>query len=416
MAEASSPQTAPAISRLLDPGLLSDPYPFYRMLRTTSPVFPIPIPGHTGPGAWVLTRHEDVHAVLRDSSFSVDRSRAAVVQENLDRVPQALLAEGGGLRSMLLLDPPDHTRLRGLVNKAFTPKRVAALRPRIEAIVAELLDAVEGEGGMDLIGAFAAPLPAIVIAELLGVPSEDHERFKTWSSDLVNAAGLSLAGPGEGFEAALERILAYLREIIAQRRRDPGDDLLSAMIEAQEDRDALTDEELLANSNLLLVAGHETTTNLIGNGLLALLRHRDQLDRLRAEPALLEPAVEELLRFDSPVQATVRVATADVELGGQRIEAGAIVACGIGAANRDPDAFPEPDRLDVARADNHHLSFGFGAHFCLGAPLARLEAKVAFEALLERFPELSLGEEEPRWRPNLFLRGLQELPLHLSGA
>jgi cytochrome P450 len=384
------------------------------MLRSLNPVFRIPIPGHTGPGAWALTRHADVHAVLRDSRFSVDRRGAAVVKENRDRIPPALLAEGGGLRSMLLLDPPDHTRLRGLVNKAFTPKRVSALRPRIEEIVKGLLDRVEGEGGMDLIGAFAAPLPAIVIAELLGVPPEDHERFRIWSSDLVNAAALALGGPGELFETALERILGYLREVIAQRRRDPGDDLLSAMIQAQEDRDALNDEELLANSNLLLVAGHETTTNLIGNGLLALLRHPDQLRRLRADPELLDSAVEELLRYDSPVQATVRVATQEVELLGERVEAGAIVACGIGAANRDPEVFPEPDDLDVARADNHHLSFGFGAHFCLGAPLARLEARVAFEALLERFPELSLAETDLRWRPNLFLRGLAELPLRFS--
>ncbi len=230
----------------------------------------------------------------------------------------------------------------------------------------------------------------------------------------MNAAASALGGPAEPLETALERILGYLREVIAQRRRDPGDDLLSAMIQAQEDRDALNDEELLANSNLLLVAGHETTTNLIGNGLLALLRHPDQLERLRADPELLDCAVEELLRYDAPVQATVRVATEDVELGGEQIEAGAIVACAIGAANRDPEAFPEPDDLDVARADNHHLSLGFGAHFCLGAPLARLEARVAFEALLERFPELSLAETDLRWRPNLFLRGLVELPLRFS--
>lgn len=417
MAEASPVQsTLPDPSLLLDPRLLSDPYPLYRTLRSTQPVLRLPIPGHTGPGAWVLTRHADVHRVLRDAAhFSVDRRRAAVVRENLERLPRALLAEEAGLRSMLLLDPPDHTRLRGLVNKAFTPKRVSALRPRIEQIVAELLDRVVGEGGMDVIGAFAAPLPAIVIAELLGVPAEDHERFKAWSSELVNAAAIALGGSSERFDAALASILGYLRETIQQRRREPRDDLISAMIQAQEDRDALSDAELLANSNLLLVAGHETTTNLIGNGLLALLRHPDQLERLRGEPELIEPAVEELLRYDSPVQATVRVAREDVELSGHHMGAGAMVACGIGAANRDPEAFPEPERLDLSRLDNHHLSFGFGAHFCLGAPLARLEARVAFEALLERFPRLSLVETEPRWRPNLFLRGLAELPIRFAG-
>jgi cytochrome P450 len=266
---------------------------------------------------------------------------------------------------------------------------------------------------MDVIEDFAAPLPAIAIAELLGVPAEDHRQFKQWSSELVS--GLGQANPLETLarvQRALEPLLGYLRGIIAARRREPRDDLISAMIAAQEEeRDALSDAELLATSNLLLVAGHETTTNLIGNGLLALLRHPDELARLRAEPDLLRGTIEELLRYDSPVQATVRVATEDAELGVHKIRPGALVVCGIGAANRDPAAFPDPDRLDVGRAESHHLSFGFGPHFCLGAGLARLEAELGFAALLTRFPGLRLASEAVEFRPNPILRGLRALPV-----
>jgi cytochrome P450 len=409
MAQASP--TPPGANPLLSPELLADPYPLYRMLRSASPVFRVPIPGHAGPGSWILTRYAEVHEALRDARFSVDRRRATLIQENLDRLPRLLLGEEGGLRSMLITDPPDHTRLRGLVSSAFTPRRVQALRPRIEAIVEELLGRVAGRGGMDLIADFAAPLPAIVIAELLGVPAQDHARFKAWSTELVTLVGDAFAGPAPRFESVLERILDYLRGVIAERRREPRDDLISAMIAAQQERDALSDAELLATGNLLLLAGHETTTNLIGNGTLALLRHPDELERLRAQPELLRPGIEELLRYDSPVQATARVAKEDLELGGQGIAAGALVVCGIGAANRDPEVFPEPDRLDVGRPECRHLSFGLGAHFCLGAPLARLEGEIAFRALLERFPHLSRAEGEPRWRRNLFLRGLESLPV-----
>jgi len=413
---AASPES-PAPGGLLgnplqSPGFLANPYALYRMLRQTNPVLRLPVPAHAGAGAFLLLRHADVQAVLRDPAFSVDRRRADVIRENAERVPLDLIGEAGGLRSMLIMDPPDHTRVRGLASKAFTPRRVAELRPRIEAIVDELLAAAAQRGGMDAIEAFAAPLPAIVIAELLGVPAEDHRRFKQWSSELVS--GLGLANPAESLarvQRALVPLLDYLRGIIAARRREPRDDLISAMIAAQQERDALTDAELLATSNLLLVAGHETTTNLIGNGLLALLRHPDELARLRAEPALLRSAIEELLRFDSPVQATVRISAREAELGGQALRPGALVVCGIGAANRDPDAFPDPDRLDVARGENHHLSFGHGAHFCLGAPLARLEAEVAFAALLERFPKLRLATDDVRWRANPILRGLAALPV-----
>jgi cytochrome P450 len=249
-----------------------------------------------------------------------------------------------------------------------------------------------------------------VIAELLGVPAADHKQFKQWSGELVAAGAGDPFGAREAFEGALAKLLDYLRGVIAERRREPRDDLISAMIEAQEERDALSDAELLATSNLLLIAGHETTTNLVGNGTLALLRHPDELARLRAEPGLLRSAIEELLRYDSPVQGTARVAREAIALDRATIPEGALVLAGIGAANRDPAVFADPDRLDVGRRDNHHLSFGFGAHFCLGAPLARLEAEVVFGALLARLPDLALDEASPPvQRRNLILRGLEAL-------
>jgi pimeloyl-[acyl-carrier protein] synthase len=406
-------QAVPPLGAFPPPQVVADPYPFYAALRASNPVFRLPVGEPTGPGAWLLTRHADVHAVLRDTRFSVDRRRARLVRDNLDRLPIGMaLGEEGGLRTMLVMDPPDHTRVRGLVSKAFTPRHVAALRPRIERIVEELLGAAAGHGSMDLIADFAAPLPAIVIAELLGVPAADHRRFKQWSSELVTSVGAgNPVAIRERFEKALGQLVDYLRGVIAERRRAPGDDLISGMIQAQEQRDALTDAELLATSNLLLLAGHETTTNLIGNGTLALLRHPGELERLRAAPSLLPVAIEELLRYDSPVQATVRVATQDVEIGGRRIPAEALVITGIGAANRDPSVFPEPDRLDLAREPNPHLSFGLGVHFCLGAALARLEAELAFGALLEHFPRLELTSEAVSYRANLVLRGLDALPV-----
>jgi cytochrome P450 len=392
--------------------LLANPYPLYAMLRRNNPVFRIPIPGAEGPGQWLLLRHEDAAHALRDPRFSADRRRAALFQQNRALLPPEILGEQGGFRTMLVMDPPDHTRVRGLVSKAFTPRRVASLRPRIEGIVDELLGSVVARGGMDVIADLAAPLPAIVIAELLGVPRGDYQKFKAWSNDLISlAGGMDRDGSLARFRRGLDALLAYLREIISARRREPRDDLISAMIAAQEAHDALSDGELLATSNLLLLAGHETTTNLIGNGLLALLRTPAELERLRGEAGLLRSGIEEMLRYDSPVQVTVRIPIEEIELGGQRIAAGALVVVGIGAANRDPAVFPDPDRFDVARSDNHHLSFGFGSHFCLGAPLARLEAEIAFQALLGRFPGLRLATEKVSYRPNVVLRGLTSLPV-----
>lgn len=392
-------------------GSLENPYPIYSLLRSVHPVLPVPAPGFDGPGVWLLTRYRDVHRVLRDPRFSVDRMKAPLIRENLDRLPPFIRQSAQGLRSLLVMDPPDHTRVRKLVNKAFTPRRIAALRPRIEALVAEELDALGQSDEFDLIHDLAEPLPAIVIAELLGVPPEDHRQFREWSSVLIAAIAARTDDERARAIDAAQKILAYLAEIIAQRRREPRDDLISAMIQAQEESDVLSDEELLATSNLLLLAGHETTTNLIGNGMLSLLREPAQLERLRREPALVERAVEELLRFDGPVQATVRVALEDIEIDDRVIPEGALLLASIGAANRDPDVFTEPDDLDIGRDPNPHLGFGFATHFCMGAPLARLEAQVAFSALLERFPRLSLVDDAPEYRENPILRGLKELVL-----
>jgi cytochrome P450 len=376
-------------------GGLENPFAIYALLRTVRPVMRMPIAGWDGPGVWFLTRHADVEPVLRDPRFSVERLRAPFIRENLERLPAFIQQGAQALRSMLVMDPPDHTRVRKLVNKAFTPRRIAALRQRIVAIVDELLAPVRNE--MDVIDVLAAPLPAIVIAELLGVPPEDHRRFKAWAAEIVAGIGQPNFGRAAGGRGApaIQQLFAYLSEIIAARRAEPRDDLISAMVLAQEEDDALTDAELLATSNLLLIAGHETTTNLIGNGLLA----------------LLPTAIEELLRYDGPVQATLRVPREDVELGGHAIEAGSLLLVGIGAANHDPDVFTDPERLDIGRDPNPHLGFGFGAHFCLGAPLARLEGAVAFRALLERFPRLELATEMPSYRPNPVLRGLTALPV-----
>lgn len=390
-------------------GGLENPFAIYALLRTVRPVMRMPMGAGEGPGVWFLTRHADVESVLRDPRFSADRLRAPFIRDNLERLPPFIQQGAQSMRSMLVMDPPDHTRVRKLVNKAFTPRRIAALRDRIAAIVDELLAPVTD--GMDVIETLAAPLPAIVIAELLGVPPEDHRRFKAWAAEIVATIGRPGLAARAGATPAMQQLFGYLGEIIAARRAEPRDDLISAMVLAQEENDALSDAELLATSNLLLIAGHETTTNLIGNGLLALLREPDQLARLRADLGTLPTAIEELLRYDGPVQATLRVAREDVEVGGQAIAAGALLLVGIGAANHDPDVFAEPERLDIGRDPNPHLAFGFGAHFCLGAPLARLEAEVAFRALLERFPRLELAVESPQYRANPVLRGLVSLPV-----
>ncbi len=385
------------------PEFLADPYPTYHRLRAEDPVHQSPL------GFWVLTRYEDVSAVLRDPRFVKEPLAALIAARFGGQVPR-----GVGL-SMLDRDPPDHTRLRSLVSKAFTPRVVEGLRPRIQQIVDGLIARAQAVGSMDLIEEFAYPIPVNVICEMMGVPIEDHDRFKGWSLDIARGLDSIWLPPDSEIPrrsvAARHAISDYFRELIAARRTTPRGDLLSALIAAEEAGDKLSEEELLATCILILIAGHETTVNLIGNGVLALLRHPGELRRLRETPALITTAVEELLRYDGPVQRTARVASDDATIGGQTIRKGDMVMPFIGAADRDPAQFPEPDRLDLARADNRHIAFGWGIHFCLGAPLARVEGQIAIDTLVRRLPRLELATERPEYRQSLTLRGLKALPV-----
>jgi cytochrome P450 len=376
-----------------------DPYPLYRYLHSAAPV-----QWNDVLGAWTLARYADVMVSLTDARFSADRTYQGE--------PEAL--EGYQLaKSMLVSDPPDHTRMRALVSKAFTPRMIEQLRPRIVSIVDELLDriAAKPDRRFDLIGELAYPLPVLVIAELLGVPAEDREIFEEWSALL--AASLDPLVSSDlmaRVTQARDALHTYLRGIIAERRREPRADLISALVAVEERGDVLSEPELVVMCTLLLIAGHETTVNLIGNGMLALLRHPDQLAQLRDSPQLIGTAIEELLRFDSPVQMTGRIVSAPIELSGQALAAGDWVLLLLGAANRDPAQFPAPDQLDLARSPNPHVAFGRGIHFCLGAPLARIEGQIAIGALIRRFPELSLAGDPIR-RDQITLRGLKSLPV-----
>jgi cytochrome P450 len=384
--------SAPAF--FVDPGMLANPYPLYAMLRASNPVFKLPVPVDVGAGVFLLTRHQDVQPALRDTRLSADRRNGDAIRLNRDRLPKQLTGDDN--ISMLVMDAPDHTRVRGLVNKAFTPRRVMALRPRIQAIADELLAEPTRAQRMELMTDFAAPLPAIVIAELLGVPASDHPKFRTWAADVVSAGSAIASGEGsDRVEASFDALRDYLQAIVAARRLEPRDDLISGLVAAQEDRDALSDTELVATAILLLLAGHETTTNLIGNGTLALLTHPGELARLRAEPELWDSAVEEILRHRGPIHGTKPLyPTEDVTLHGVTLRRGSPTMPLLAAANHDPQTFPEPERFDVARTPNRHLGFGFGAHFCLGAQLARMETRVALRNIVERFPRLRLAVPE----------------------
>ena len=364
-------------------------YPFdkYEELRRKDPVHRL-----RTINAWVLTQYEDTNAVLRDHArFSRDYGGKSAY------------------RSMLDTDPPDHTRLRTLVSKAFTPRSVADLAPRIQQIVDDLLDATEGRDRFDLIDSFAYPLPVIVIAEMLGVPSGDIEVFKSWSNDIALSVEPTVSDEQQRrIDESGEKLYDYFEGIIEQRRREPRDDMITALIAAEDEGDRLTHEELLATLLLLLVAGNETTRNLIGNGTLALMRNPDQLARLRSEPDLLDSAINEMLRYDSPVQLDGRMAVEEIEIGGKRIKPGQRAICLLGAANRDPSVFTNPDVFDIGRQEASHIAFGRGIHYCLGAPLAVLEGRVAFSSLLKRFSSIKLLSE-PEYREQVVLRGVKEL-------
>ena len=417
----------------------ANPYPFYEMLREHDP-----IRWDEELGFWVLTRYVDIDAMYTDDRFS----RAQGLMRGFERLSEAerQIVEPvyhSFSKTVFYADPPYHTHLRGLMNHAFTPRRVERLRPNIQRIVNELLEAAQTEGRtVDLIRDLAYPLPVMVIAELLGLPAGDRDRFKKWSDDLFAILGTVRQKPTHLLERAtqsLKEMTDYVKDLSRKRRVDPQDDLLTALLSVTKEDDAacphphaslsphvtgelvrerhvsstLTEEELVSNINILLSTGHETTTHLIGNGILALLQHPEQMQRLRVQPALLSAAIEEMLRYDNPVQITYRSALEDAEIQGKLIRKGDLVNSILGSANRDPRRFSNPNRFDIAREEGRHLGFGLGIHFCIGAPLVRLEAEIIFETILRRFPDISLTTETLEWQEHPIFRGLKSLPVRL---
>ena len=393
------------------PGMLANPYPMYQALRQFAPIYWSELMD-----SWILTRYEDVDFVLTDPRFSADRGSARnrfaemVKQQQEDFGPFSLA------QTMLTSDPPEHTRLRRLVSKAFTPRAVEDLRPRIQQIVDELLEGVHAGAEFELVSTLAYPLPVIVIAEMLGVPATDREKFKHWSDEIV----ATLGGPTVPQDLiararqAIEELAVYLSDHIADRRQNPRNDLISGLVAAEEQGQVLSEQEIFATAILLLVAGNETTTHLISNSVLSLLRNPDELQKLRDDPSLAANAVDEVLRYDAPVQMALRTAREDIEIGGKTIPRGQQALVLLASANRDPEQFLAPDEFDITRTANHHLAFGFGIHFCLGAALARLEGEIAFRALVRRFRGLELMTETPEYKENIVNRGLRVLPVGFS--
>jgi pimeloyl-[acyl-carrier protein] synthase len=407
-------EPAPAVRRfeLLDAASLDDPYPVYEEMRAVAPVY-----RDRRFLGWILTRYEDVASVLKDPRVSSVRPTADEV------IPTSLASIADRLRElrtfqarwMMYLDPPEHTRLRALVSKSFTASTVSSLRGRIQGLVDDLLAAGSQSGSFDVVRDFARPLPALVIADLIGLPREDRTIFQSWSDGI--AAGMVLSTRGQGaLDGLIEahrcqrELISYFEALIASRRARPKEDLLSGLIAADQDGSRLDDDELIAMCVLLLFGGHETTTHLIGNSVLALLQHPSEYERLRSDPELIVRAVEEFLRFDSPVQATGRRATTDMAIGGFHIRPGEFLTPVIGSANRDPALFNDPDKLDIGRQENRHLAFALGPHFCLGAPLARLEGQLAIGSVVRTFRSLEISGAIVR-RPHFFLRGLESLPV-----
>jgi cytochrome P450 len=385
-----------------------DPFPVYRRLREEDPVH-----WSTTLRMWVLTRYEDVDHVLHQPlRYSVDRFRR-IDADFLRRRPDARALATLMRDWAVYRDPPDHTRLRGLLGSAFARAQIERMQPRIQTILNDLLDRVADRGRMEFLADVAFPLPATVIASMLGAPAIDMAQIKIWSDQIAAYIGGAQAGMNNIDEArqGLERAREYFRDLVGERGTTPRDDLISLMLAAEDRGAVLSEDEVVANCVLLLFAGHETTKNLLGNGLYHLLRHPEQHRRLRATPALAPTAVEEFLRYDPPVTGTIRVATEDVELHGRHIAAGQLIAAFLSSANRDPDHFERPDDLDVAREPHRHLAFGQGIHFCLGATLAKLEVQLTLRTLFERFEDLTLVDEAPPWKPQIFFRGLRELPI-----
>ncbi|XEC94203.1 cytochrome P450 [Paenibacillus tarimensis] len=384
----------------------SDPYPFYRKLLREEPMVYV-----EERSMWIASGYDDVSFILKDPKF-VRELRNAVP----DHQPSATPPEWKPISDlashwMLFRDPPVHTRLRGLVSHAFTPRTMERLRPRIRSIAGDLAKDMPNEQNPDLLAGFAFPLPVIVIAEMLGVPAEDREIFKEWSNTIARLLDIALLPP-DFVQHAGQVALAmreYFQDLIAERKRRPREDMISDLLSAREQGDHLSEEELISTCVLLLVAGHETTVNLISNGMYLLLQHPEQHRRLQQHPEHMRTAIEEVLRYESPVQMTSRIAAADLELGGMQIRQGQQVSVLLAAANRDPSQFAEPDQFDVMRLPNRHLAFASGPHFCLGAPLARMEGEIALSVLLESYPHMQLTGQKPKWRPNILFRGLQSL-------
>lgn len=410
----ASPKVSPEVAgsdrslslyHLLDPDVRADPYPLYRRLQTEDPV-------HWDPylHAWVVSRYVDVVTVLQ--SFSAARTPTpkqltALGLSELNPIARVLV------RQMLFMDPPGHTRLRALAAAAFTPSRAEALRSHIQDIMDGLIDTVLPKGRMDVMADLADLLPATVTAEMMGVPVADRDQLKAWSKDFSEMLGNFQHNPGRSalMLTTVEDMTGYFRAKMREQERQPQEGVIHALMTAEIDGDRLSEEEVIANSIITMTGGQETTTSLIGNGLLSLLRHPRELARLRGDPSLLPSAIEELLRYESPIQYTTRLAPADVELGGTLIRKRQAVVALMGAANRDPEHFPDPDRLDLARRDNRHLAFGWAAHYCFGAPLARIEAQIAFSTILRRLPDLALEPVPLAWRRNMAFRGLEALPV-----
>src|SRR5271163_4051170 len=394
-----------SLTRLLDPAVLADPYPLYARLRQEAPVYFDPFL-HT----WVVTRYADVLKVLM--TFSADRTPSP---EQLSAMGMSAIGPIARVlvKQMLFLDPPDHTRLRTMAATVFSPRRVKVLEEHIRAIANDLIEKVLAKGRMDVIRDIAEPLPAIVSAELLGVPVEDYEQLKDWSKDFGEVLGNYQHNPDRipRLLKSTEEMTSYFRSQIAIQKKNPQEGLIQTLVTAEIAGDRLTEEEVIANTIITMVGGQETTTNLIGNGILTLLRNPMQKDKLMSDYSLIPSAVEELLRYESPSQQTRRNAPGDVFIGGQKIRKGQAVVAVMASGNRDAERFPNPDTLDIARTDNRHLAFGWAAHFCFGAPLARLEGQIMLETMLRRLPQLELETDDLTWRENLGLRGLNSLPV-----
>ncbi|MEC4017312.1 cytochrome P450 family protein [Streptomyces sp. H27-D2] len=415
----SDPTSSPAPA-LFSWEFATDPYPAYAWLREHAPVHRTELP--SGVEAWLVTRYADARTALADGRLSKNPVHHSEAAHGKGKIGIPGERSANLMTHLLNIDPPDHTRLRRLVAKAFTPRRVAAFAPRVQELTDRLIDAIAAkgteQGTADLIHEFAFPLPIYAICDLLGVPPEDQDDFRDWAGMMIRHGG----GPRGGVARSVKKMRAYLAELIHRKRADPGDDLISDLIRAGDDGEHLTENEAAAMAFILLFAGFETTVNLIGNGMYALLRNPEQRERLQAslaagESGLLETGIEELLRYDGPVElATWRFATEPVTLGGQLIGVGEPVLVVLAAADRDPERFDGPDTLDLSRRDNQHLGFGHGIHYCIGAPLARLEARAAISTLLRRLPDLRLAAEtdDLRWRGGLIMRGLRSLPVEFT--